>query len=178
MTRGTSPGVFMPVDFLTRFTGSKQFNDVFQEGMGLIEETANYLDGPGRQDVRSLSKAGSVAYATQSMRLTTRLMQLASWLLLQRAISAGEITREDAESEKGRISLDDIGPGQALPEEASLPEELNTLVMRSLRLHERIVTLDVMITERDESLWSGGASNPVNSHLEKLEKAFKTRRQS
>ena len=38
------------VDFMSRFTASEQFDKVFREGMGLVEETANYLDGPGRQD--------------------------------------------------------------------------------------------------------------------------------
>ena len=67
------------VDFMSRFTASEQFDKVFREGMGLVEETANYLDGPGRQDARLLDRHGAVAYATESMRLTTRLMQLASW---------------------------------------------------------------------------------------------------
>jgi hypothetical protein len=74
--------------------------------MGLVEETAAYLDGPGRQEVRGLGRQGAIAYATESMRLTTRLMQLASWLLLQRAVSAGELTREAVEAEKQRINLE------------------------------------------------------------------------
>ena len=83
-----SPAKASPVtvDFMSRFTASEQFDKVFKEGMGLVEETANYLDGPGRQDARLLDRHGAVAYATESMRLTTRLMQLASWLLLQRAL--------------------------------------------------------------------------------------------
>lgn len=166
----------MPVDFLSRFTASRQFQEVFQEGMGLIEETANYLDGQGRMDVRDLDKQGSVTYASQSMRLTTRLMQLASWLLLQRAISSGEISRQEAEQEKGRISLDEIGEGQTLEGEDKLPDSLQALVARSLRLHERIVTLDVMIAERDETLLTGEAANEVNSHLELLQKAFNAKR--
>ena len=48
MVTGGSSERLMPVDFLSRFTASKQFQEVFQEGMSLIEETANYLDGPGR----------------------------------------------------------------------------------------------------------------------------------
>ncbi|MEE4239491.1 MAG: DUF1465 family protein [Anderseniella sp.] len=166
----------MPVDFLSRFTASRQFHEVFQEGMSLIEETANYLDGPGRQDVRDLDKQGSVTYASQSMRLTTRLMQLASWLLLQRAVSAGEISRAEAEQEKGRISLDEIGQGQPLDGEEQLPEALQALVTRSLRLHERILTLDVMIAERDETLLTGEAANEVNTHLDMLQKAFNAKR--
>ncbi len=166
----------MPVDFLSRFTASKQFQEVFQEGMSLIEETANYLDGPGRKDVRTLNKAGSVVYASQSMRLTTRLMQLASWLLLQRAVSSGEISQNDAEHEKGRISLDEIGEGEAIDGADSMPDALKSLVARSIRLHERILTLDVMIAERDETILTGEAANEVSLHLEQLQKAFNAKR--
>ena len=116
-----------PVDFLTRFTASEQFEKVFREGMGLVEETANYLDGPGRKDARLLDRNGAIAYATESMRLTTRLMQLASWLLLQRAISAGELSPDDARKEKHRISLGDIGPGHSLAGSEQLPEALDEL---------------------------------------------------
>ena len=176
MITGGSSEHAMPVDFLSRFTASKHFQEVFQEGMSLIEETANYLDGPGRQDVRELDKQGSVTYASQSMRLTTRLMQLASWLLLQRAVSSGEITRDDADLEKSRISLDEIGEGQPLAGADGMPETLKTLVGRSLRLHERIVTLDVMIAERDDTLLGGETVDQVNSQLDQLQKAFNARR--
>ncbi len=50
--------------------------------MTLVEETADYLDGDGRHAARELPRPASIVYATESMRLTTRLMQLASWLLL------------------------------------------------------------------------------------------------
>src|SRR5215210_9493003 len=110
------------VDFFARFTSSEQFDKVFKEGMGLVEETANYLDGPGRKEARGLDRHGSIAYATESMRLTTRLMQLASWLLLQRALHAGELTQEEAVSEKHRINLSEIGSGQTLQGGETLPE--------------------------------------------------------
>ena len=56
---------------------------------------ASATDGPGRQESKKLSRNGALAYATESMRLTTRLMQLASWLLLHRAVKEGEETRPE-----------------------------------------------------------------------------------
>ena len=160
------------VDFLARFTASEQFEKVFKEGMGLVEETANYLDGPGRIDARTLDRNGAIAYATESMRLTTRLMQLASWLLLQRAISAGEMSREEATREKRRISLTDIGAGHALTGSDQTPEALKTLISRSLRLHERIVKLDEMIAGQSEP----AMESPVNQQLDRLAEVFKLAR--
>ena len=43
-----------------------------------------------RIESRTLPREASFCYATESMRLTTRLMQLASWLLLQRAVNEGD----------------------------------------------------------------------------------------
>ena len=163
-----------PVDFLAKFTTSEQFEKVFKEGMGLVEETANYLDGPGRQDARLLDRYGAVAYATESMRLTTRLMQLASWLLLQRATGAGEMTSEEARKEKHRISLSDIGRGNALSGSEQLPEALKDLVERSLRLHLRVQRLDVMLDVQIKS--DAPAESPVSRQLDRIASEFKTAR--
>ena len=126
--KGTNRQSDATIDFAVHFATSDQFKAVFKEGMGLVEETANYLDGPGRKEARGLDRHGSIAYATESMRLTTRLMQLASWLLLQRALHAGELTQEEAVSEKHRINLSDIGSGQTLQGGETLPESLKMLI--------------------------------------------------
>ena len=59
--------------------------------MTLVEEAAAYLDGPGRGKSSALPRPAALAYSTESMRLTTRLMQVASWLFLQRAVNEGEL---------------------------------------------------------------------------------------
>ncbi len=159
------------VDFLARFTGSEQFEKTFREGMGLVEETANYLDGEGRVDARVLDRASAIAYATESMRLTTRLMQMASWLLLQRALASGELTANDAGREKHRINLGDIGRGTEITGADQLPEGLKVMVERSLRLLERIKTLDIMLQNRGTE--ESEATSPVNTQINMLERAFK-----
>jgi regulator of CtrA degradation len=163
------------VDFLSRFTSSDQFEKVFKEGMSLVEETANYLDGPGRQDARLLDRHGAVAYATESMRLTTRLMQLASWLLLQRAIGAGEMSQEEARKEKHRISLTDIGRGNPLSGSEQLPAGLLDIVDRSLSLHQRVLKLDVMLNMQAKAE-STEQSSPVNSQIDRLAAVLKVGR--
>ena len=81
-----------PVSFVDRLAASGSFGKLFAEGMGLVEESAAYLDGPGRTESRALERQAALGYATESMRLTTRLMQIASWLLLQRAVNEGDLT--------------------------------------------------------------------------------------
>lgn len=157
-------------DFLSRFTASEQFDKVFREGMSLVEETANYLDGPGRQDARLLDRHGAVAYATESMRLTTRLMQLASWLLLQRAVGAGEMRQEEVLKERHRISLADIGRGNPLTGAEQLPPALLDIVERSLSLHQRILKFDAMLGFTAPE--AGAAPSPVMSQIDRIAAVF------
>jgi regulator of CtrA degradation len=158
------------INFLSRFQNSDQFDKIFKEGMGLVEETANYLDGQGRVDSRVLDRAGTIAYATESMRLTTRLMQLASWLLLQRAMISGEVNETEAQREKSRVNLNDIGAGHNIPGAEQLPEGLVDLVDRSLRLHERIKMMDVMGETKVEL--PAANENPVAQQMDQLMRAF------
>src|ERR1700731_2442197 len=94
-----------PVSFGARLAGSQTFSTLFRDGMTLVEETAAYLDGPGRKESKLLERSAALGYATESMRLTTRLMQLASWLLLHRAVNEGEMSLAQASQEKGKVKL-------------------------------------------------------------------------
>ena len=85
---------------------SQSFKPLYNEGMGLVEQAAEYLDGQGRAEAKKLSRLAATLYAAESMRLTTRLMQVASWLLLQRAANSGEMTRDQVASEKSKVRLD------------------------------------------------------------------------
>src|SRR6476469_9779449 len=77
------------VSFGQHFAASDQFDAIFKEGMGLVERTAAYLDGPGRKEARALICSFAVPDTTESMRLTTRLLELASWLMIRRALKEG-----------------------------------------------------------------------------------------
>ena len=161
------------IDFATRFTGSETFRTLFREGMQLVEETASYLDGPGRTESRGLSRAASLIYATESMRLTTRLMQLASWLLLQRAVNEGEMTQAQAGAEKAKVRIDGPTSNRSGPGWDEVPAALRDLVDRSQRLQERIRRLDDAIYAEERAA-PEPAPNPVGEQLGLLSRAFGT----
>ena len=101
--------VLIPIAFGNRLAQSEAFKALFREGMGLVEASAAYLDGPGREEAKALPRMDALGYATESMRLTTRLMQLASWLLLQRAVNEGEMSQMQAAAEKNKVKLSPSG---------------------------------------------------------------------
>ncbi|WP_300545104.1 DUF1465 family protein [Maricaulis sp.] len=150
------------------FANSEMFQKLFREGMDLVEETANYLDGPGRDDSKSLDRAGALSYASESMKLTTRLMQAASWLLAQRAVSEGEMSAEDATDGKYRLSADRPTDG-LWPDGENPPPVLLDLVSRSRSLYSRLKRID-------DNLYVDGLvesdTNPVADQMAMLRGAF------
>ncbi len=159
------------IHFGEKYAGSEQFKALFREGMNLVEETACYLDGEGRQESKSLQSQASLAYATESMRLTTRLMQLASWLLIRRAVNDGEMTAEQACEEKHKVKLQAIARPSHCKGYEELPGKLKSLIEDSFRLYERIVKLDRIIHDKKEPEQTSEQS-PLNSQLEQLRSAF------
>ncbi len=152
---------------------SESFKPLYNEGMGLVEQAAEYLDGQGRAEAKSLSRTAATLYAAESMRLTTRLMQIASWLLLQRAANSGEMTRDQVASEKSKVRLD---TGSA-PDEAvgwnELPPAFVALVNRSLSLQNVVRRMDEEIYGSPvEKVTPLRRTNPVSDQIRLLNTAF------
>lgn len=152
---------------------SRSFQPLFNEGMALVDETAVYLDGDGRIDAKSLSRPVATLYAAESMRLTTRLMQVASWLLLQRAANQGDMSRAQVEAEKVKVRLEGVGSGRDSGHFGELPDAFRNLVDKALKLERRIAMLDREIygsiaASLDEN------PNPVGEQINLLRTAFRS----
>jgi regulator of CtrA degradation len=159
-----------PISFIERLTSAEGFVALFREGMTLVEDAAAYLDGEGREDAKALPRAASLAYAAESMRLTTRLMQIASWLLLQRAVNQGEMTRSQAASERHRVKLSQQDNASNSEVFDALPEKLRQLAIHSMRLQARVIHLDQLIYSPTK--YSTGKPSPVGQQLARLRDAF------
>jgi regulator of CtrA degradation len=168
MSDQNAPSTPWRAEVIQDFARSELFQRTFQEGMDLVEETAGYLDGAGRQASKLLSRDAALAYAAESMRLTTRLMQVASWLLVQRAVREGDMPPDAACEDRYRLAGEEVC--RATGEGAnSLPSVLTTLLDRSERLYERVRHLDRrMYVEND----ADEAPHPVLSQHDRLKTAF------
>src|SRR6201996_8979570 len=129
-------------DSAQTFTDSIMFDKTFDEGMALVEETARYLDGQGREEARTLPRKAAMLYAGESMRVTTRLMQAASWLLVQRAVHDGDMEADVASTDRYRLGSKEICLGAAADGVEGLPASLRDLLVRSDNLYRRIARLD------------------------------------
>jgi regulator of CtrA degradation len=160
-----------PVAIGPRIVASGGFDALYREGMTLIEQVAAYLDGEGRAESRHLGREASFLYATESMRLTTRLMQLASWLLLQRAVNEGEITRENARSEKEKVKFSATPSERGGPGYEQLPEALRDFIDKGDRLFDRVMQFDTLERGRMPEL-DPGIANGIADQLARLKAAF------
>jgi regulator of CtrA degradation len=104
-------------------------------------------------------------YSSESLRVTTRLMQAASWLLVQRAVHDGDMEAQDAASERYRLGSKEICFGGRMEDSAPLPKTLQHLLARSDSLYRRIARLE-------EVLLAAEPPTGVHTQLARLEQAF------
>ena len=149
------------------FTESVMFDKTFDEGMALVEETARYLDGKGREEARVLPRKAAMLYAGESMRVTTRLMQAASWLLVQRAVRDGDMARDDALSDRYRLGSREFCMGECADDVSALPPLLKDLLIRSDNLYRRIARLDDILFGEGEAPNAG-----ARGQMDALAQAF------
>ncbi|MEL6701610.1 MAG: DUF1465 family protein [Pseudomonadota bacterium] len=171
----TSNDAAQPVNLAQRFAASPRFDMLFDDGMALIEETAAYLDNEGRLAAKDLEADAAALYGSESMRLTTRLMQLASWLLLQRSVTEGEMTPDEAATEKQTIKLNRMFTRPQGGVWGALPEEFRGLIDRANAMQRRVAGLDRELYGDGEKAGETANANAVAAQQSLLETAFDRR---
>jgi regulator of CtrA degradation len=152
---------------------SDRFKPLYSDGMRLVEEAAAYLDGEGRVEAKRMSRLAATLYAAESMRLTTRLMQIASWLLLQRAANNGEMSRAQVVEEKSKVQLDTPSASKQTAAWAELPDRFIDIVDRSLKMQAMVRRVDDEIYPRASSVQrSELRRNAITDQIDLLQAAF------
>jgi regulator of CtrA degradation len=123
---------------LQRFINSPLFYRIFDQTIALVQEVSGYLEGAGRVDLVGLDAQASALYQSETVRLSSLLMQISSWLLAQRSFYRGDT------EVLGHIALSDVEhPSQESL--MTLPLRMVVLGERTRMLHQRIMHLDMQI---------------------------------
>lgn len=136
----------------------------YAEAMALVHRTAAYLEGEGGEHRDELDDALRPVFTAESLRVTTRLMQVVSWLMIQRAVLAGEMDRKEANAEKHQLGARSICMAEPLDGAEKLPDVLHDLAHASRGIYERVARIE-------ERQLRGEDSNPVHSLLDRLDKS-------
>ena len=141
------------------------FDGPYREGLDLLEHARDYLAHPGDvfADRRSMMQ---LVVSCETMRLTARLAQITAWLLMQRAVFAGEVPPTEACKPENRLGSPDVCgvPGPWRQAEVPLPDRLQELLDRSLGLYQRIARLDEMMSLRADTMTEAEAA-PVPERI-------------
>ena len=125
-------------------------NGTYEEALKLAQEARDYLAYQEPRDRAELAPRARLVASCESMRMTARLTQVIAWLMIQRAVQEGEVSREEAAEDKYRLDGHDVCGDTALIENQPLPPRLTELLERSLGLYERVARLDAMMGQAAE----------------------------
>jgi regulator of CtrA degradation len=140
----------------------KLIASLYTEAMLLADEARSYFDREGRDERSALEPMVRVGFSCESLKVTTRLMHVIAWLLTQKAVEAGELSRAQARRPARRLGeAPESDPAQL----AALPQNALVLVNASRDLYDRVRRLD-------EGGLAPEQASPARSLLSRLERSL------
>ena len=119
------------------------FDTTFQEALDLTKEARDYLTDRRRQAPEEPAPGpDSLVANCEAMRVTSRLTQVMAWLMVQKSVHVGEMTRMEAREPKFRLSGQEVCKDDTAAQAGDLERGLQSLLARSLSLYERVERLD------------------------------------
>ena len=146
-------------------------DQLYREAMQLAEDARTYFDHVGQWDRKRLEPMDRVLFSCESLKVTTRLMHAISWLLVRKAVLAGEMVAEEAMLPERRLGRASSSTQDDLARLASLPPMAIRLVNRSQELYLRLQRLEGQMA-REEAVDATQAPSPALALLQRIEGAF------
>jgi regulator of CtrA degradation len=138
-------------------------DSIYVEAMLLADEARSYFDEVGRLEREMLSPMTRVSFSCESLKVTTRLMHVIAWLLTQRAVIAGELSRAQALEPSRRLGE---APGTDAYVADDMPRQAQRMIAASIDLHRRVARLDAAQEHSAPNL------SPARVMLDRLATAF------
>lgn len=142
---------------------AKLVNALYVEAMVLADEARSYFDEQAAREREALPPLARVAFACESLRVTTRLMHVIAWLLTQKAVGSGEISAAEARTPERRLGE---GPPADHRMASLFPQAARDLITASQELYDRVRRLDRI---------GGGPHaefSPARTLMSRLERSF------
>ncbi|HEX8262826.1 MAG TPA: DUF1465 family protein, partial [Allosphingosinicella sp.] len=139
-------------------------DSLYTEAMLLADEARGYFDRQGREERMMLDPLLRVGFSCESLKVTTRLMHVIAWLLTQRAVEAGELSRTQARRPARRLGEAPDSDEGLLPR---LPANALALVNASRDLYARVKRLD-----EAGGLGPEPQASPARSLMSRLERSL------
>ncbi|MFZ4762993.1 MAG: DUF1465 family protein [Alphaproteobacteria bacterium] len=127
-------------------------NKTYKDAYNLLVEARNYVAYRQGQEQMDMPVYQRLRISYETMRVTARLTQVMAWLLIQKAVEAGEVSAadpvlKDHKLSGGHICTEDVGA-----EDEELPMGLRSLLDRSHKLYQRVERLDGLVQQQLEQI--------------------------
>jgi len=143
-------------------------DSLYVEALVLADEARAFFDQHEGVARAAVSGMGKVTFACESLKVTTRLMHVIAWLLVQRAIVNGELAasvRGDDRFRLGAATVSAVGVAQ------HGNHEMMALMIASEDLYQRVARLERQFVGRARGRRMPPPS-PARDLLHRLERAF------
>jgi regulator of CtrA degradation len=135
----------------------------YQEAMSITIDIAAYLEKDKIQVAKLTDRRLVIIHATESLRMSSCLMQSVAWFMIQMGVNKGEMTKEEAGQEKYRLGGRNICLATSHKDLQKLSEEFKELSHRSIEFYKRIDLIDQMFNEEEKT-----NKNPVHAMMLKI----------
>lgn len=117
---------------------------LYLEAMALADSARQYFDVDGAEDRGGLDPLARVTFSCESLKITTRLMHVVAWLMVRKAVEAGELTASEAIVPARRLGRAGDAGGQDVRQDL-LPPRARSLMAASIDLYDRVKRLDAQL---------------------------------
>ncbi len=138
---------------------SKLIDSLYCEALLLADEARSAFE----DDDANMSAREALVFSCESLKVTTRLMQVIAWLLNQKAYRAGELSLDQLYDESRALGYA-VASDDALI--SLLPVPSRILARSSEDLYYRVLRISGRLIERYQ------AAQPVHDMRHRIERAF------
>jgi len=117
----------------------------YKDTYELLVAVRDYISGPMQEDVKNLENDDHLQLTYTLSRLTRQLTDVMAWLMLQKAVAAGELSQEEAAAEPAAAleSLKDIQDEMDNAALSRLPLAVRGMIDRTRRITALVGQLNV-----------------------------------
>ena len=150
--------------------GPVLIDQLYREAMQLAEDARTYFDHVGQWDRKRLEPMDRVLFSCESLKVTTRLMHAISWLLVRKAVFAGEMHADEALLPERRLGRASPSTDEDMVRLATLPPMAVRLVNRSQDLYTRLQRMENQMQREFTS--EAAVPSPALALMQRIEGAF------
>jgi regulator of CtrA degradation len=119
----------------------------YDDTYALLVAMRDYVSGPSKDDADRLEPHDRMRLSLELSRVTRQLTEIMAWLMVQRAIAAGEITADEGSRQAaGQLSIDDADFDASRKELGRLPLAARSLIDRARRIAALVRQLQEGVT--------------------------------